>query len=276
MKHFLLLLLLCLFVSCKDDETTIIGFQKTVMDSIYKKNKPKVEALCNDILSIKEIKEDLNTALIISNDNEVKLIEDAIKRAEKIFDENEINTNKTIFKEDNIVLIDKYSNIVSHLFNPLNSDLSTKNYKFNIRLFNDERSYFSGLPRIWYCYQEKEYLKNLNESLTLTSKKELLEICNKFLNTISNAKYYALVNDKFYFSPQTVNKDIFESGLLITSVKIFDRKTKQKIAQKLFYIKNNDTIQTFNTSNKTDIDSLLIKENLFINKNKEITDFFIP
>jgi hypothetical protein len=265
--------ILILFFSCKNqDETAIIGYHKNVMDSICKKNKPKIDNLCGEIVAIPEIKSDLDKELTLADDDTQTLKSDVTEKAKKMYGKEEIVNPKIVFTEDNTIFITKYSNIISNFGHQLNTNLDSKNYKFNVKLFNDNRPDYSDLPRVWDCYQEKGLIENLKGSLTKSTKKELMEKSYHFLNTISKAKYYAFVDDKFCFIPQLINSETFDSGLLVTSVKIFDAKTKQKIAQKLFYILNNEIVQTF--SKDQEGNKMLIKFDLVHNRNEEILNFF--
>jgi len=236
--------LLILAVSSCNVSNRYVTTEKVVLDSVYGKNKKKLNDICQEILSFDGIKKTLNKKIVIADS--LKSNDDFMLEALPQLMPDSTYLNKEYeFDPSNIILVSKYDALSLFGYN-IDTLTTNKNYKFDLSFINDNDQYPSAdYISVWDVHQNKELDTNSLDSLSNTQKKDKISLFTEEFDKIKNSKYIVYTYDTSYLKPKIYLKEKkFETALLLTKVIVFDRLKKSKIGETTLLISNTDKVAT--------------------------------
>lgn len=256
---FALSILSLMAISCNNSERDYVTTEKTVLDSIYNKNKKILIDLCDEIQSFDDIQKTLDTKIIIA---------DSLMNSEDFLFEilPQLMTDSTYldkeFKFDlsTALLVSKYDALGAYGFS--NDTSSTfKKYKFELNFFDKHDKYFStDFISVWDAHKGDETHIHRLDSITNDQKKERITLINEEFNQIKNSKYIIYTYDLRYLKPKIFLKEKkFDSAILVTKVIVFDRLKKSKIGEKILIVTNSEEIGTTLSVMASEKDNVRVK-----------------
>ncbi len=274
MKKIVFLVLAVALVSCGGHEKIkYVDTSVRILDSIGKKNGPKLDSIAQQILLIPEISRILNEKLTVK-DSVANVEEEGFRIVVKYLEPTDSLGFKGKINHDNTILVTKYSNLSEYNGRP-NDSVQKNKQPFDLALFKKGDYFMPGPAKVWHYYNDPDFIKRMvTDSLQAGEKKEMLEDNSDYLAKAGKAKYAVLIADVYNLKPKLVDKKTFESGMLLTIIKIYDLVTKEKIGQKILLTANGDEITTLpDMSGDGQFSLMQISADLAKRRTKAVYDF---
>lgn len=248
-KIFILFIFFGILLSCKDDEfhfnnvTTYNAAYKSLID----KHQKDIDRIINEINSINEVHSFIGDTLssfdIIKNDPS-----EFSKMERFLLDNSSFLDEKFKIQFSDILII---SNKKSFNNNPKFCFGDSLKTDFQLAYFEPTLRRASNIKMeskftFWSYVNRKVTKKKISslDSVTQNRVKEIKKYFETDFKRLIKTKYLLAYQDKFFIEPKLVNDSIFEPGVLCSKLKLYDLKTKIKIAEKLILVTNNDKITT--------------------------------
>jgi hypothetical protein len=245
MKHtfcyFMITCLLCGFISCDTQQRSKYADRHgNVLDSIYTSQETTIDAFFEDISWIAEV---------AAFKEERKYIKDTIIWEENLsfeFPEISIFLSDTLqLTISNSIIVNKNTNLISEssFTETIPVEETKSKLPFTIAKYTSYgrgkvNSKYVTEPTYKKYYEDKNMFDEIDDSITAEYIKKMIPEEHEELQSISKIKYLIVLNDILVIDPLILSKDVFQSGYIMSTLQLYDIKTKTQLGQDVLLVRN--------------------------------------
>jgi hypothetical protein len=258
-RFFMAFAVLFLLYSCKTEVAKNIADRGSLINEEYKAVKLNITNLEKVIMANAELQEDLKIKPDTVTDGNIDL---EVLLAKATPGETPF-TGKANYL--NFIYLNNLGNIDNYAF--MKPDGATHNFELQVK------DTISGAPHMDVYLWQSHINKVAKDSVTEWGAKELKAQLDVEKMLFSGIKYIVATNDIMYLPPKMLGRDTFESGMLVTKVKVYNAQNGNKIAQTVITSVNSNEIKTMLNGVSGEINLQTVVLNLRSETKKQIEEF---
>ncbi|UAY53582.1 hypothetical protein [Ferruginibacter albus] len=132
---------------------------------------------------------------------------------------------------------------------------------------------------VWYYYNFKDWFKQQKDSIYLDRKAGIIDEALSKIQKLDSIKYVLVLSDRIIKKPAIVSRGIFETGILISVIKLYEISTRKLLCYDVIFTTNSDKVRDIGFDAGTSdmykaVWNMRLMEDFCGRRNQSVEDYF--